>query len=384
MILDPDGDEVGAFCTLVDPGCDPGPTHVHGISASMLAGAPTFAAIHPYLADQLSGRVVVGHNVDGFDLAFLRAECRRAGGGAWSPGHVPSRRHPGRGPGPPRPAGEGQAGRLLHPLRPDLGRPPQRPRRCPGHRGPVPIDAGRAGRRPPRDHRPAGRRPADRHGRARPAVPPVRSTAAAQSPGRLETGASRPSVPDPTAQSTGPLRPAGTPSMARVRRRPRRIAAVLDPSGVDGPAPAASQHLAGVVDALGAGHQRRPGQDDHTDDEHGQGDDLEGDPPRSGSSWSANRVMPRTMLTSGLMVTMVVLEAVIGPGVQGVLDQEHGAQAGDGQHVGLEVGEHVTPPLFGVRGDGLGQRRAVGGGDRGGRPEGGRPPPPGSVQGRPR
>jgi len=32
------------------------------------------------VAGLLSGRVVVGHNVDRFDLAFLLAECRRLGG----------------------------------------------------------------------------------------------------------------------------------------------------------------------------------------------------------------------------------------------------------------------------------------------------------------
>ena len=79
VVLDPDGHEVDAFCTLVDPECGPGPTHVHGITAEMLVGAPTFAGIHPYLAGLLSGRVVVGHNVDRFDLAFLLAECRRLG-----------------------------------------------------------------------------------------------------------------------------------------------------------------------------------------------------------------------------------------------------------------------------------------------------------------
>jgi len=90
VILDPLGVETGSFSTLLDPGRDPGPTHVHGISAAMLEGAPTFAAVHPFLADQLSGRVVVGHNVDRFDLAFLRAECRRVGGDALVPGPVPT------------------------------------------------------------------------------------------------------------------------------------------------------------------------------------------------------------------------------------------------------------------------------------------------------
>jgi DNA polymerase-3 subunit epsilon len=79
VLLDADGIETGAFCTLVDPERDPGPTHVHGITAAMVGDAPTFAEVHPHLAGLLSGRVVVGHNVDRFDLAFLRAECSRLG-----------------------------------------------------------------------------------------------------------------------------------------------------------------------------------------------------------------------------------------------------------------------------------------------------------------
>jgi DNA polymerase III epsilon subunit family exonuclease len=79
VLLDDTGVEMGSFCTLLDPGCDPGPTHIHGITPAMLKGSPTFASIHSFLADLLSGRVVVGHNIDGFDLDFLRAECHRAG-----------------------------------------------------------------------------------------------------------------------------------------------------------------------------------------------------------------------------------------------------------------------------------------------------------------
>ena len=79
VVLDADGTELDAFCTLVDPERDPGPTHIHGITPAMVVGAPTFAQVHPYVAALLSGRVVVGHNVDRFDLAFLLAECRRLG-----------------------------------------------------------------------------------------------------------------------------------------------------------------------------------------------------------------------------------------------------------------------------------------------------------------
>lgn len=90
VVLDPSGQEVGSFCTLVDPARDPGPTHIHGITGSMVDGAPTFSRIRPYLAHLLSGRVVVGHNVDRFDLPFLRAECRRSGGDGLVPGSLPT------------------------------------------------------------------------------------------------------------------------------------------------------------------------------------------------------------------------------------------------------------------------------------------------------
>ena len=88
VVLDAQGTEVDAFSTLVDPERDPGPTHVHGITPEMLVGAPSFGGIHPYLAGLLSGRVVVGHNVDRFDLAFLLAECRRLGGDGLVPDTV--------------------------------------------------------------------------------------------------------------------------------------------------------------------------------------------------------------------------------------------------------------------------------------------------------
>lgn len=80
VVLDGEGTEIELFCTLLDPGGAPGPTHIHGITAEMVQGAPTFSEIHPYLAQLLSGRILVGHNVDRFDLPFLLSECRRAGG----------------------------------------------------------------------------------------------------------------------------------------------------------------------------------------------------------------------------------------------------------------------------------------------------------------
>lgn len=64
--------------TLLDPGVDPGPTHVHGLTAAMLAGQPRFADVAARLAALMSGRILVAHNV-AFDYAFLAAEGRRCG-----------------------------------------------------------------------------------------------------------------------------------------------------------------------------------------------------------------------------------------------------------------------------------------------------------------
>lgn len=71
--------------TLVDPGGDPGPTHIHGVTRSMLDGAPAFADIAGDLASRLEGRAIVAHNA-AFDVAFLDAEFAAA--------HLRWNRHP--------------------------------------------------------------------------------------------------------------------------------------------------------------------------------------------------------------------------------------------------------------------------------------------------
>ena len=72
------GRRVGEWSALVDPGRDPGPTEVHGISAADLDGAADFAAVAAQVAPLLAGTVVVAHNL-AFDAAFLAAEQRRVG-----------------------------------------------------------------------------------------------------------------------------------------------------------------------------------------------------------------------------------------------------------------------------------------------------------------
>jgi len=56
--------------------CDPGPTHIHGITAEMLVGAPSFATVAPVVADLVAGRILVAHNAV-FNWGFLQAETLR-------------------------------------------------------------------------------------------------------------------------------------------------------------------------------------------------------------------------------------------------------------------------------------------------------------------
>ncbi|GAB2938739.1 hypothetical protein GCM10027028_44540 [Streptomyces sundarbansensis] len=76
VTLDGYGRQTGAFSTLLNPGCDPGPVHVHGLTRARLAGSPPFEEIAPQLGALLSGRVLVAHNAQ-FDYDFLAHEFAR-------------------------------------------------------------------------------------------------------------------------------------------------------------------------------------------------------------------------------------------------------------------------------------------------------------------
>lgn len=77
LALDPDGRVEHSVVSLLNPGVDPGPTHVHGLTAEMLEDQPTFADIAGDLVDVLHGRTLVAHNVS-FDYSFLVAEAELA------------------------------------------------------------------------------------------------------------------------------------------------------------------------------------------------------------------------------------------------------------------------------------------------------------------
>jgi DNA polymerase-3 subunit epsilon len=77
LALGADGTVERSVASLLNPGVDPGPTHVHGLTADMLADQPSFAQIAAELIDMLRGRTLVAHNV-AFDYAFLVAEAEMA------------------------------------------------------------------------------------------------------------------------------------------------------------------------------------------------------------------------------------------------------------------------------------------------------------------
>lgn len=77
ITLGPNGEKTGEFSTLLDPGCDPGPVEVHGLTRERLAGAPTFDQVAGRIGAMLQDRVLVAHNAE-FDYDFLAHEFARA------------------------------------------------------------------------------------------------------------------------------------------------------------------------------------------------------------------------------------------------------------------------------------------------------------------
>ncbi|KQY32644.1 DNA polymerase III [Nocardia sp. Root136] len=79
VTLDGTGRVTREFHSLIDPGCDPGPVHIHGLTAEVLQGSPEFGQVRDQLTAMLDGRVMVAHNAL-FDYGFLLQEFARAGG----------------------------------------------------------------------------------------------------------------------------------------------------------------------------------------------------------------------------------------------------------------------------------------------------------------
>src|SRR6201990_1930586 len=78
LALDAEGHVEQSVVSLLNPGVDPGPTHIHGLTAEMLEDQPQFSDIVGDVAEVLRGRTLVAHNV-AFDYGFLTAEAELAG-----------------------------------------------------------------------------------------------------------------------------------------------------------------------------------------------------------------------------------------------------------------------------------------------------------------
>lgn len=78
LALDKDGRIEESVVSLLNPGVDPGPTHVHGLTSEMLEDQPTFGEIVGDVVQLLKGRTLVAHNV-AFDYSFLVAESELVG-----------------------------------------------------------------------------------------------------------------------------------------------------------------------------------------------------------------------------------------------------------------------------------------------------------------
>ena len=67
---------VDEYDTLINPERDPGPSHIHGITPSMLSSAPVFEEVAGALAARLDGKVLAAHNLP-FDSRMLAQEYDR-------------------------------------------------------------------------------------------------------------------------------------------------------------------------------------------------------------------------------------------------------------------------------------------------------------------
>ncbi|GII63997.1 DNA polymerase III subunit epsilon [Sphaerisporangium krabiense] len=76
--LSPAGEVTGEWNTLVNPGRDLGPQHVHGVRAADVRLAPAFGQVARRLAGLLRGRVLAAHNLP-FEVGFLAREFERLG-----------------------------------------------------------------------------------------------------------------------------------------------------------------------------------------------------------------------------------------------------------------------------------------------------------------
>lgn len=76
--LDRHGRVEDEWVSLLDPGCDVGPTFIHHITNEMIAGAPAFRDVLGDVVVRLEGGIIVSHYAE-FEDGFIRSELGRLG-----------------------------------------------------------------------------------------------------------------------------------------------------------------------------------------------------------------------------------------------------------------------------------------------------------------
>ena len=70
-----DGRTNEEFSTLLGPGCDPGPVHIHGLTADRLKGAPRFENVADLVAEMLEGGCSSGMMHRSTTASSSRSSC---------------------------------------------------------------------------------------------------------------------------------------------------------------------------------------------------------------------------------------------------------------------------------------------------------------------
>ena len=78
VTVSPSGEIIDEWDSLVNPERDIGPTHLHGVTASMVSAAPRFQEVAEALARRVDGSILVAHNL-AFDSRMLGNEYKRLG-----------------------------------------------------------------------------------------------------------------------------------------------------------------------------------------------------------------------------------------------------------------------------------------------------------------
>lgn len=78
ILINADGKRLKSWHSLVNPECKVNFTKVHGLTDEDVKDAPKFINLAAFLADELSNRILVGHNIS-YDYGVLKSEFARMG-----------------------------------------------------------------------------------------------------------------------------------------------------------------------------------------------------------------------------------------------------------------------------------------------------------------